>query len=347
MNSFCTRCGAAIASDLRFCTACGTVREAEPTGSAASAPSDAKSKRRRTWPWWALAVIAAFLIGLLLGRGPAAKPQLPCGAGNVEISPGGKPVKGPGGPIKLGGPGTGDAPPVAGNGTSKISHRSGNEGDGRNDDAEDPAAGKSPEGNLGDNGSVPASNSQSSDQLRSDLLKYAQGKGGPNGDGHIAEAKAAPQGKSYSTNDFTYDKTGLPRYPDSVSAVVSSVTYGPDGRTDTFSTGAGIVTSSAFDTVVAWYREHLPGWHDTTIADMGELSSQLSVQAISNMLGAAANDAPDAGAASASASAPADRLRIALFSPPPGTQKSGVMVVERGDGPVEALLQAKVAPGAP
>ena len=80
MTLFCTNCGTAVSADTRFCTACGAVRE--------KAEGTVPAKRRRAWPWWALAVIAFFLLGLWLGRGPAAKKPL-CGApATVQGGPG-------------------------------------------------------------------------------------------------------------------------------------------------------------------------------------------------------------------------------------------------------------------
>jgi hypothetical protein len=308
--------------------------------------SNAVRKPRRKWPWWLLGLIAAFLLGLWLGRGPAAKKNPLCGTpGTVESGPG-KLIKGPGEPIKLGDPGTGDVPGLSGGGgSSKSPHRSGVDSDGRVDDSDDPSHGNSPKGNPGGDDQASPSNSAAGALARNDLRKYAERQGGPEGDGRTTQANGVPQGKSYSANDFTYDKTNLPRYADSVSAVVSSISYGPDGRTDTYSTGAGIVTSSSFDSVVAWYRAHLPaGWHDMTIGDMGQLSMQLSAQSIAKMLGAQPGDSPDTSAAGAAAPAAADKVRISLFTPPAGSPKSSIMIVQHGDGPVEALLHAKVAP---
>lgn len=46
-----------------------------------------------------------------------------------------------------------------------------------------------------------------------------------------------------------------------------------------------------------------------------------------------------------SSAAPADPLRISLFSPPARSQvKTGIMIVQHVDKPVAALLQAKIAP---
>jgi hypothetical protein len=231
-----------------------------------------------------------------------------------------------------------------GGGNMKIPPGQGGDGLGVDGDADTPGSGGGGKETLADDNVPSSSSSGTGDQLKRDLLKYSQGKGGVLGDADDADAKLPPQGKSYSANDFTYDKTNLPRYPDANTAVVSSVSYGPDGRTDTYSTGAGIVTSSSFDQVVNWYRQNLPpGWRAMTIGDMQQLSKQLSAGSLTQMLGGQPGNAPiTAGAADAPATAP---LRLSIFSPPAGSpSKSGIMIVQHGDEPVEALLQAKIAP---
>jgi zinc-ribbon domain len=343
VTPFCTNCGAALSADTPFCTACGAVRE---TGEA-SKPS------RRTWPWWVLAVMAFFLLGLWLGRGPAAKKPICGGPATAESGPG-KLIQGPGKPMKVGRGGPGDPPDFSGGGGQmKIPRGNGLDGPGVDGDGDDAGGGGGGKGPMADSGdSTPPDGS--GDQLKHDLRKFAQGKGLPDsGDADDKDSKPLPQGKSYSANDFTYDKTNLPRYPDEVSAVVSSISYPPDGGTDIYSTGAGIVASSSFDTVVSWYRQNLPpGWHDMTVGNLQQLSKQLSVQSITQMLGqppgdaaAGAGDSSAAAAGAAASTAAADQIRISLFSPPTGSKaKTGVMIVQHGDGPVEALLQAKIAP---
>jgi hypothetical protein len=350
MTMFCTSCGNPVDADARFCTVCGAARApaAEPTAAIAT-PVENKmppeKKQRRTWPWWVLVVIAFFLLGLWLGRGPAAKKPLCGGPASVQGGGGERALQGPGKPAKVGRGGPGDVPGFSGGGGNmKIPPGQGGDGLGVDGDADTPGSGGGGKETLADDNVPSSSSSGTGDQLKRDLLKYSQGKGGVLGDADDADAKLPPQGKSYSANDFTYDKTNLPRYPDANTAVVSSVSYGPDGRTDTYSTGAGIVTSSSFDQVVNWYRQNLPpGWRAMTIGDMQQLSKQLSAGSLTQMLGGQPGNAPiTAGAADAPATAP---LRLSIFSPPAGSpSKSGIMIVQHGDEPVEALLQAKIAP---
>jgi hypothetical protein len=348
MTLFCTNCGAAVSADTRFCTACGAGREISESPPPGAADIAAK-KNRRAWPWWVLVVIAFFLLGLWLGRGPAAKKPL-CAAPATVEGGAGKLIQGPGKPLKVGRGGPGDPPDFAGSGGHvKVPRGNGLDGPGVDGDDDDAGGGGGGKGPSSDTGEATPPTNGGGDELKNDLRRFTQGKGPPNsGQADDQDAKALPQGKSYSANDFTYDKTNLPRYPDAVSAVVSSISYEPES-TDTYSTGAGIVTASSFDTVVSWYRQNLPpGWHDMTIGDMQQLSKQLSVQSITQMLGAQPASDPAAAGAASSAAAPtaaADQIRISVFSPPAGSKaKSGVMIVQHGDSPVEALLQAKVAP---
>jgi hypothetical protein len=306
---------------------------------------DEQLKRRRTWPWWLLAVIAFFLLGLWLGRGPAAKKPL-CGAPGTIEQGGGKLIQGPGQRGTPHSPGDGDVPSLSGGGGHmKSPVDSGLDGPG-NDLGGDSSGGGAGGKGGGDDDQVGAASSGTSERLKHDLTRYTQGKGETLGGPDDEDANTPPQGKSYSTSDFTYDKTNLPRYPDAVSAVVSSISYGPDGRTDTYSTGAGIVTTSSFDKVVNWYRENLPpGWHDMTIGDMQQLSKQLSAQSIMQILGVPPPADQAAPSRPPGATPAAEPIRISVFSPPAGGKaKVGVMIVQHGDSPVEALLQAKVAP---
>jgi len=179
------------------------------------------------------------------------------------------------------------------------------------------------------------------------LVKLTEGKPVTYGDDDERAGNDAPPVKSFTARDFTYDKTGLPHYPDAVQAVVSSITYDPPDRTDTYRTGAAIVTTNSFATVVDWYQKNLPGgWQSTTMGDFAQLGAagqQLSPENILKMLGAGAQSG--AVPTPPPATAPADRIRISIFKPPAGSPNDrGIMIVQKGDHPVEALLQARVKP---
>ncbi len=333
-------------------------------------------------------MILCFLLGLSMGRMPLLKPLIcpmptagnggggggaagggigghsapgtgePAGGGGGGGAPGrsfggpGALANGTGSPAGgAGGGGDGDVPGLNGGGPDgEPANGHGKEVMGKTaEDGDLGGPGKGAKQPVGPDDSASGQAGKGAPQLEGDLLRLAAGKS-LSGAGADDEPPAmpVPQGKSYSARDFSYDKTNLPRYPDAVTAVVSSISYGPDGRTDRFSTGAGILTSNSFDTVVGWYRAHLPaGWHELTIGDMGRMSRQLSPENLGKLLGQATGGTESSGAPADrdAASAAADRLRISLFEPPAGSpNKTGVMIVQHGDQPVEALLQAKIAP---
>ncbi len=181
-------------------------------------------------------------------------------------------------------------------------------------------------------------------------MKLTEGKPISYGVGDEKPGDDSPPLKSFTSRDFTYDKTGLPHYPDAIKAVVSSITYDAPDRTDTYRTGAGIVTTSPFATVVDWYQKNLPGgWQSSTVGDFAQLGAnaqQLSPENILKMLGGGAAGGSAPGSLTpAPATAPADRIRISIFKPPAGSKNEpGIMIVQKGDQPVEALLAAHVKP---
>jgi hypothetical protein len=166
------------------------------------------------------------------------------------------------------------------------------------------------------------------------------------GDAPSAQGNSASV-KVLSAPDFTYDKTGLPRYLDQNKAVFSAMSYDVPGRTDTYGSGSGIVTASAFDDVVAWYRKSLPpGWSNSTIGDLnrlGAVAQALAPDKIMQMISASSN-APTAISVG-DIPATADRTRLSMFSPPAGTKGDlGVMIVQRGDKPVTIMMKSHISP---
>jgi hypothetical protein len=154
--------------------------------------------------------------------------------------------------------------------------------------------------------------------------------------------------KVLSAPDFRYDKTGLPRYPDANTAVFSALSYAAEGSTDRYGSSSGIATSSSFDTVVAWYRKSLPvGWSNTNIGDLdqiGALARQLSPDKILQMSTAAGQAQPVDNAPATDAD---KRTRISMFSPPERTKGDlGVMIVQKGDKPVQIFMKTHVQPQA-
>jgi hypothetical protein len=155
--------------------------------------------------------------------------------------------------------------------------------------------------------------------------------------------------KVLSARDFSYDKTGLPRYLDANKAVFSAMSYDVQGRTDAYGSASGIVTGSAFDDVVDWYRKNLPpGWSDTTIADLnrfGAAAQALSPDKIMQMIAGTNNAPPAKSADDIAVTDAAHRQRISMFSPPTGTNRYlGVMIVQNGVEPVTIMMKTHIAP---
>jgi hypothetical protein len=161
----------------------------------------------------------------------------------------------------------------------------------------------------------------------------------------LASAKAASD-NVLTAPDFRYDKTNLPRYSESVKSVASAISYPPGGRTDTYGTSSGIVTSSPFGTVVDWYRTNLPpGWHNTTLSDFGALAKQLAPENIMKMIGSQVGGSAAQPVSAAPATAPPEKLQISMFRPPADSKTdTGVMIIQKGDQPVQVFMQAHVKP---
>jgi hypothetical protein len=348
MNAFRTSCGTALTADALVRTGCG-----KP---ARSAESPANSRR---WPW-ILALILLFVLGFLLGRLMAPKwPHCPAppsagngsggggrghGAGHPESGPGGG--AGPGGGGSVGsGNGTGD---MTGGGTGNIDGTTvghGYDGSAVGANGADDGGGGGGKGNPGDSPNGPLASDP--DAKRTEAGVWSLAAGAPLSANGLAAPQAGGKGASVkvlSAPDFRYDKTGLPRCPDANKAGLSAMSYGQDGRTDTYNSSSGIITTSAFGEVVNRYRKNLPpGWSDSTVSDLnrlGAVAQQLSPDKVMQMLSAA----PAKAVAETPSTAAAERMRLSMFAAPAGTQGDlGVMLVQRGDKPVEIFMKTRGA----
>lgn len=364
MKSFCTSCGAELGVDTRFCTRCGTENPV---------PAAAAKKKDRRWLWWVLALILVFILGFLLGKMLAPKcPQCPAvgagsggggggrgggggggGGGSGGAGGGGGGGDGAANGAGSGGGGGGGGGPGGGGGgggpeAKNQDLKGGNPLDQKPEDGEPPGPGNGKKQPTGPDDPQPPGTLSDADVAAGDLTKLTAGKPLTLGDDDDKPGDGSPPMKSFTAHDFTYDKTGLPHYPDAVTGVVSSITYDVPNRTDTYRTGAGIVTTSSFDTVVAWYQKNLPGgWQSSTVGDFGRLGAQakqLSPENIMKMLTSA-----QSGASSSLTPMPAtaaeERIQISIFKPPAGsTPDHQIMIVQKGNHPVEALLQAQIKP---
>ena len=230
-------------------------------GSTPAADTAARDKWRRRG-----VLVLVLLLGILLGWLLASRgPRCPGGAsGDSRVSGPGAAVHGtgPGAKVGLGkGDGTGGGGRGDGSGDTK--------GRGYNGDAAG-AAGSASGGGGGGGNTDPNSGGKLKSQDAEDALRTAVIRGAtgdsPDGSGRDVAPPETATGKVLTAADFSYDKTGLPRYAGAVQGVESALVYSDARDTAHYGTSAGIVTGDSFDTVVAWYKAQLPqGWQSEEI----------------------------------------------------------------------------------
>jgi hypothetical protein len=153
----------------------------------------------------------------------------------------------------------------------------------------------------------------------------------------VMEAHTA-QNPTLAADDFRYDKTGLPRYPQSVRKIASTLSReAPPGHG--YHSTCAIVSSSSFQDVVDWYKANLPtGWSEQTVGDLNSLAQQVSLANITAALTAAAHAGSPTGTAAAgndnaaAAGPPEDALSVAMFSPPPGMSGDPIIMIRQKAG---------------
>jgi hypothetical protein len=343
MTAFCTRCGAKLDAESRHCTQCGL-----------SVPPDKKDRR---WRWWLLALIVFFALGICLGLLLAPKcPSCPvpdadgAGRGRSGRSSG---SSGPetGTPEKLkGGSDKGPAEAAGGSSTGDI------EGSGKIIPHE--FSGKEDTGNSighksqdGDPTLDSATSGGGEDpELYGVVAKLAQGVAPGGAAVNSSQDNPGARTNSLVAYDFTYDKTNLPRYPDNVRDVASSISYALDPKTGehtgAFGTGAGIVTTGSFDDVVDWYRKNLPaGWQSSSVGDFGQLTQQATQGPGGDLMKLLKGEIPGAASTNSASSPAAPKVRVALFKAPTagaGSPDSTIMIMQKEDKPVSVYLQSSV-----
>jgi len=378
VNAICKSCGSTLTPETAFCAGCGTP--------VAPSTEPARKNRKWPWILALILVFAlGFWLGRLMapkcpqcpapattgtggdpggGGGGGGHPGSSAG-GNGDHGKGGSGsasgsgrvlgdsgrVEGSGGGGSAGsGQGTGD---MVGGGTSSANGTTVGHG---NDSSAVGANGSDDSG-----GGVPGGKSKPVDgpngpdfdpelqenRLDKGVWQLAAGSPLSVGGGDTAQSnfKDTPT-KTLTARDFRYDKTGLPRYPEANTAVSSAMSYDVPGRTDTYGSACGILTTSSFDDVVGWYRKNLPAsWSDSTMSDMDQLRKQLTPDKIMQMIAAPNGGTPEKSAGDVPATAAADRQRLSLFSPPAGTKGDvGIMIVQKGDNPVTVLMKAHISP---
>jgi hypothetical protein len=300
------------------------------------------SPRTRRFLWTAT-VIVAFIVGYLLGRRKCAKDMASGGSGSGAVVVQGAPSEGPPSPVKVGG----------GDGTAASSGGKSNAIDGGVDSAKGGGAngsgGGGDAGNGGGSGVIPPGSGEfkklpvaNDSAFGRYVAKLAEDRESQ-GSGIRDTMPPDPRIISRIAHDFSLDGTGLPRYPNGVTRVVSALATRPDVPADS-GTGCGILTSDSFETVVGWYHTHMPaGWHELSLGNMEHKAKQLSPQKILKMLtparGSDTVPAPDTGAAGGGTS-------VAIWTAPGnGTQgKSSVMVASVPGLPTHIMMTRSVRP---
>ena len=214
---------------------------------------------------------------------------------------------------------TGSGPPAAGPGISVV---------GANGSAKSSGTGEGA-------GAAPA------DRDIQGMVNALAGGGRAPGDGSDQPPGQAPTpDKVRTASDFTYDNTGLPRYPDSVTGVFSAASLADTGTPDGKHSSCTIVTSSDFATVVGWYRAHLPaGWHDRTVSDVARLAEQVAPDNLMKMLTQATSGAQRAPAGTPASAVHDPGPKLATFSPPADTPSEvGIMITQQLGKPVVITL---------
>ncbi len=249
------------------------------------------------------------------------------------------PIVGGGGAGSLAGGGGdgGDVPPLGGgrgsleaDGTMKKGNQHyGNGGEPGDDDG----GGKGKAGGDGDDPDGPNGKLHFDENGEDIAQKLASGKLRP-GTLDDGNGDPDPTAKLHTSRDFTYDRTGLPRYDASVQGVTSALTEYSD-RPNALASSCAIVTTSSFQSVVEWYRTHLPpGWRNQTIGDLQALANALSTQAIINTLSGAPKS-PDAPAPPQT-----PRMQVSMYFPPAGTPGDlGIMIVQQEGKAVTVLMK--------
>jgi hypothetical protein len=270
----------------------------------------AASRRRYLW------LLVVFLVGVLVGWLLAPHGKSCGGSTPSAAAGGGAKMQGDAGeeprdsgPLRKG---RGDKPMGADSGSAPPG---------------DKALGKAP--SPAGSPSVPADQS----------LQHEDGNGTP------ANGQAdPPPGQILKAADFRYDRTGLPRYAQSVSTTGSTLYHAADSAN--YHSTAAIITSSSFQDVVDWYKRQLPaGWSVQLVGDVGALAQQVSIANIMSTL-AAATQAKSGAPAGTPQSAPppgtanaANAQSIAMFAPPADAQGDpSVLVQQSKGGSVEITL---------
>jgi hypothetical protein len=380
MKAFCTGCGSALNPDIAFCTGCGTAAQpsTEPTRKNRKwpwilalillfalgfwlgrlmAPKCPPCPAPPTAGAGGRAGVAGGGGGGRGSPGDGASEHGHGGAGQVDgtarLHGDGGSAEGSGGPGSAGS-GTGDGDMTGGGKASVNGDVSAHGGKAKPEvganGSDDNGGGTGGKGNPGDSPNGPDSDPDAKKRTEAGVWRLAAGAPLSANSVDVPQTNGKDTSvKVLSAPDFRYDKTGLPRYPDANTAVSSAMSYDVEGRTDQYHSSSGILTNGSFDDVVSWYRKNLPpGWSNSTISDLnrlGAVAQQLSPDKIMQMMAAQSDATAVKSAAETPATATTDRTRLSLFAPPAGTKgELGVMIVQKGDQPVEIMMKTHASP---
>ena len=294
---------------------------------------------------WTASVILAFILGYLLARRRCVRDSAGAsGMGNTRVVAKGDPSQSARSHIKLG---TGEGAASSTGGTSgnidggvDTANGGGAAGGGGGADA----------GNGGGSGVMPGGSGvfkktpRESDSLFGNYVaRLAEDQ---DNTGKRMSDSAVDQNVTVRVaNDFSLDGTGLPRYPNGVTRVMSSIAVRTDVPADT-ATGCALETHDSFQTVAAWYHQRVPsGWHETSTANLQQTAAKLSPENIMKML--MSGDTSDT-AAQADTGAAAG-LEFAGWSAPYDNADSthsarSVMVIARPGEPTQVTMSRTVRP---
>jgi hypothetical protein len=223
----------------------------------------APAEKERRWRLATL-IVLVFLLGILLGWLLSPRCHV-CSGGDSRVT--GDQISGTGsGPHSKISIGRGSG--RSGGGSSEADGDT--QGHGHTGDAQGAAGSAAAGGGKGDGeggGGKLQGGKDASDPLRTAVLRTAEGLD-PAADESPDDGHDTPTGKVLSAPDFTYDRTALPRYPNTLQ-VQSALTYPQPDNSQLWNNSVGITTADSFDTVVAWYRTQLPaGWQAEVMGDM-------------------------------------------------------------------------------
>ena len=292
---------------------------------------------------WGLAVVLAFIIGYLLGRRKCVKEMAAGGGGNTRVVAMGAPSSGDPSHIKLGG-GQGTASSSGGRsnaldgGVDTVTGDGGKGGGGDADAGGGGGSGVIPPGG-GEFKKVPTENDSLFGRYVARLAQDRQSTGDVPPD----SAPPDPRIVTRVAHDFSFDATGLPRYPNT-TRVVSGVSTRPDMPADT-GTAAGMETRDSYQTVNDWYRQQMPpDWHQMDMGNLEHIAKRFSAENIGKMLMAAARG--DTTPAADTTTADSTGQSVAIWTAPDNDNhhNRSLMVTARPGTTTQVVMTRSVRP---